>query len=43
VLGTIEQPSQLVVGRYRDGELVIVGRTSPLLNQILGQAHLHQP
>jgi ATP-dependent DNA ligase len=36
VLGTIEQPSQLVVGRYRDGELVIVGRTSPLRPQQAG-------
>jgi ATP-dependent DNA ligase len=30
VIGPIEQPSQLVAGRYRDGELVVVGRTSPL-------------
>jgi ATP-dependent DNA ligase len=30
VIGTLEQPSQLVAGRYRDGELVVVGRTSPL-------------
>jgi ATP-dependent DNA ligase len=30
VIGTIERPSQLVAGRYRDGELVVVGRTSPL-------------
>ena len=30
VLGPIERPSQLVAGRYRDGELVVVGRTSPL-------------
>ena len=30
VIGTLEHPSQLVAGRYRDGELVVVGRTSPL-------------
>jgi ATP-dependent DNA ligase len=30
VVGTLEAPSQLVAGRYRDGELVVVGRTSPL-------------
>jgi ATP-dependent DNA ligase len=30
VIGSIERPSQLVAGRYRDGELVVVGRTSPL-------------
>jgi ATP-dependent DNA ligase len=30
VIGPVEQPSQLVAGRYRDGELVVVGRTSPL-------------
>jgi ATP-dependent DNA ligase len=30
VIGPIEAPSQLVTGRYRDGELVVVGRTSPL-------------
>jgi ATP-dependent DNA ligase len=30
VIGPIERPSQLVAGRYRDGELVVVGRTSPL-------------
>jgi len=30
VIGPIGQPSQLVAGRYRDGELVVVGRTSPL-------------
>ena len=30
VIGTIGAPSQLVAGRYRDGELVVVGRTSPL-------------
>ena len=30
VIGPIERPSQLVVGRYRDGDLVVVGRTSPL-------------
>ena len=30
VIGTIDRPSQLVLGRYRDGELVVVGRTSPL-------------
>jgi ATP-dependent DNA ligase len=30
VIGTLGTPSQLVVGRYRDGELVVVGRTSPL-------------
>jgi ATP-dependent DNA ligase len=30
VIGPIERPSQLVGGRYRDGELVVVGRTSPL-------------
>jgi ATP-dependent DNA ligase len=30
VIGPIRAPSQLVAGRYRDGELVVVGRTSPL-------------
>jgi len=30
VIGPIGAPSQLVAGRYRDGELVVVGRTSPL-------------
>jgi ATP-dependent DNA ligase len=30
VIGTIGAPSQLVAARYRDGELVVVGRTSPL-------------
>jgi ATP-dependent DNA ligase len=30
VIGPIARPSQLVAGRYRDGELVVVGRTSPL-------------
>ena len=30
VIGSIGAPSQLVAGRYRDGELVVVGRTSPL-------------
>src|SRR3712207_7504060 len=30
VIGPLERPSQLVAGRYRDGELVVVGRTSPL-------------
>ncbi|MCU1668654.1 MAG: ATP-dependent ligase [Blastococcus sp.] len=30
VIGPIDRPSQLVAGRYRDGELVIVGRSSPL-------------
>jgi ATP-dependent DNA ligase len=30
VIGPIDRPSQLVVGRYRAGELVVVGRTSPL-------------
>ncbi|WP_222271843.1 ATP-dependent DNA ligase [Modestobacter marinus] len=30
VIGALENPSQLVLGRYRDGELVVVGRTSPL-------------
>jgi ATP-dependent DNA ligase len=30
VIGTLGAPSQLVAGRYRDGELVVVGRTSPL-------------
>jgi ATP-dependent DNA ligase len=30
VIGSIDRPSQLVAGRYRDGELVVVGRTSPL-------------
>jgi ATP-dependent DNA ligase len=30
VIGPIERPSQLVAGRFRDGELVVVGRTSPL-------------
>ncbi len=30
VLGTLDRPGQLVAGRYRDGELVVVGRTGPL-------------
>jgi ATP-dependent DNA ligase len=30
VIGPIDRPSQLVAGLYRDGELVVVGRTSPL-------------
>ncbi len=30
VIGTLDRPSQLVAGRIRDGELVVVGRTSPL-------------
>lgn len=30
VIGTLDRPSQLVAGRYRDGELVVVGRTGPL-------------
>ncbi|RBY92572.1 ATP-dependent DNA ligase [Blastococcus sp. TF02A-30] len=30
VIGSLDRPSQLVAGRYRDGELVVVGRTSPL-------------
>jgi ATP-dependent DNA ligase len=30
VIGPIERPSQLVAGLLRDGELVVVGRTSPL-------------
>lgn len=30
VIGTLDRPSQLVAGRFRDGELVVVGRTSPL-------------
>jgi ATP-dependent DNA ligase len=30
VIGSIERPSQLVAGRYRDGELVVVGRSTPL-------------
>ena len=30
VIGPIGRPSQLVAGRYRNGELVVVGRSSPL-------------
>jgi ATP-dependent DNA ligase len=30
VIGPVDRPGQLVAGRYRDGELVVVGRTSPL-------------
>jgi len=30
VLGPLSAPQQLVAGRYRDGELVLVGRTGPL-------------
>ena len=30
VIGPLDRPSQLVAGRYRNGELVVVGRTSPL-------------
>jgi ATP-dependent DNA ligase len=33
VIGPVDRPSQLVAGRYRDGELVVVGRTSPLSPQ----------
>lgn len=30
VIGSLDRPSQLVGGLYREGELVVVGRTSPL-------------
>ncbi|MCW2580177.1 MAG: ATP-dependent ligase [Blastococcus sp.] len=30
VIGPVHRPGQLVAGRYRDGELVVVGRTGPL-------------
>jgi ATP-dependent DNA ligase len=30
VIGPLDRPGQLVAGRYRDGELVVVGRTGPL-------------
>jgi ATP-dependent DNA ligase len=30
VIGPIDRPSQLVAARYRDGELVVVGRSTPL-------------
>jgi ATP-dependent DNA ligase len=30
VTGPVERPSQLIAGRMRDGELVVVGRTGPL-------------
>ncbi|MDP5184765.1 ATP-dependent DNA ligase [Blastococcus sp. BMG 814] len=30
VIGDLDRPGQLVAGRYRDGELVVVGRSSPL-------------
>ncbi|MGY1785297.1 ATP-dependent DNA ligase [Geodermatophilus sp. SYSU D00698] len=30
VIGPVDRPSQLVAGRWRDGELVVVGRTGPL-------------
>ncbi len=30
VIGPLGRPSQLIAGRYRNGELVVVGRTSPL-------------
>jgi ATP-dependent DNA ligase len=30
VIGPIDRPSQLIAGRYREGLLVVVGRTSPL-------------
>ncbi len=50
VIGTLERPSQLVAGRYRDGELVVVGRTSPLsprqaaeLAAVLGPAGADHP
>jgi ATP-dependent DNA ligase len=33
VIGPVARPSQLVAGRYRHGELVVVGRTSPLTPQ----------
>jgi ATP-dependent DNA ligase len=37
VIGPIERPSQLVAGMYRDGELVVVGRTSPLSPRQAGE------
>ena len=37
VIGTLDRPSQLVAGRYRDGELVVVGRTSPLSPEQAGE------
>ena len=44
VIGPIDRPSQLVVGRSRDGELVIVGRTSPLTpDQAAGVAGVLRP
>ncbi len=30
VIGPLDRPGQLVAGRWRDGELVVVGRTGPL-------------
>jgi ATP-dependent DNA ligase len=30
VIGAMQRPSQLIAGRYRDGELVVVGRSVPL-------------
>jgi ATP-dependent DNA ligase len=33
VIGSLDRPGQLVAGRYRDGELVVVGRSSPLSPQ----------
>jgi ATP-dependent DNA ligase len=50
VIGPVERPSQLVAGRYRDGELVVVGRSSPLspaqsaeLAAVLRPAGAHHP
>lgn len=30
VTGTLQQPGELILGRYEDGELHIVGRTTPI-------------
>ncbi|MGY2127742.1 ATP-dependent DNA ligase [Blastococcus sp. SYSU DS0617] len=37
VIGSLDRPSQLVAGRYRAGELVVVGRTSPLSPRQAGE------
>jgi ATP-dependent DNA ligase len=50
VIGTLERPSQLVAGRYSDGVLRIVGRSTPLnreqsleLGQVLSPAGPQHP
>jgi hypothetical protein len=37
VLGPIDHPEVVIVGRYRGGDLVIVGRTVPLTRGAVGR------